>query len=227
MDVVNIRLNAPAAPSAAYPVLVVEDGRVVPLVKHTVTIGRSSRNDIKIVRGPVSRVHATIVRTPIGYKIVDSGSKNGVTVNDEPVKEHYLQDGDRIGLANVCLRFSNPNADETAATQETRPVAARAGSPWRIVDRTVRGRGRLIAGAVLLAACAALVGSLAFRPARDGTDEVKTSLEAIRQSSETQRAMVETLTEQVCELRRQIEQLRAQASGPSPSEELRLRFEKK
>ncbi len=39
------------------------------------------------------------------YVLTDLGSTNGTIVNDEPVGEHVLADGDRITIGNTVLEF--------------------------------------------------------------------------------------------------------------------------
>jgi len=53
-----------------------------------------------------SRRHATITLDDGGeYVLTDLGSTNGTIVNDEPVGEHVLSDGDRITIGNAVLEF--------------------------------------------------------------------------------------------------------------------------
>ncbi|HEV2063721.1 MAG TPA: FHA domain-containing protein [Thermoanaerobaculia bacterium] len=59
-------------------------------------IGRSLKSQIHLPQSAVSRHHADIVFGPEGYKVVDMGSPNGVSVNGQKIKEHVLQNGDVI-----------------------------------------------------------------------------------------------------------------------------------
>jgi hypothetical protein len=54
--------------------------------------------------GHLSRVHAALHVEPWQVRLVDS-SKHGTLVNDRPVKETRLQDGDRIEMGGVKLVF--------------------------------------------------------------------------------------------------------------------------
>lgn len=85
--------------------------RVFQIAREFTSLGRTSKNDIRLPFGSVSRVHATILRTPIGYKIVDAGSHNGVFVNGQEVIEKYLQEGDLIQLGEVKLVFTGAIPD--------------------------------------------------------------------------------------------------------------------
>jgi pSer/pThr/pTyr-binding forkhead associated (FHA) protein len=71
-----------------------------------VAIGRLPECDIVISDPGASRRHATITRQDGGeYVLTDLGSTNGTIVNDEPVGEHVLTDGDRITIGNTVLEF--------------------------------------------------------------------------------------------------------------------------
>ncbi len=76
------------------------------LSKEFTTVGRIGKNDIKLAFGSVSRTHATFVRTPVGYKVVDAGSKHGIVVNGTRVIEKYLSEGDKIQIGDVHLLFT-------------------------------------------------------------------------------------------------------------------------
>ena len=75
-----------------------------------------SEATLSIVKGPqvgnvflndmtVSRMHATMRRTPAGYEIVDADSFNGLWVNNLNVKDAVLKDGDVIQIGTFCLVY--------------------------------------------------------------------------------------------------------------------------
>jgi len=75
------------------------------LVKSTFTIGRSDEADIVLPDPSVSRTHARITLRNGRYVLEDTGSKLGVTVNDEPVEQRVLEHGDSIQIASYVLEF--------------------------------------------------------------------------------------------------------------------------
>lgn len=78
----------------------------------TVTIGRSSNNDIQIAEQHVSRQHAVITYREGIFMINDLGSSNGTFVNDQKVEEPFpLFAGDVIRLFVPEVRF-DPARDE-------------------------------------------------------------------------------------------------------------------
>jgi hypothetical protein len=99
----------PSATGGEAAIVLLEEGheaRTYQLHKQSVAIGRLPECDIVISDPGASRRHATITREDGGeYVLTDLGSTNGTLVNDEPVGEHVLSDGDRITIGNTVLEF--------------------------------------------------------------------------------------------------------------------------
>ncbi|HZP90808.1 MAG TPA: DUF3662 and FHA domain-containing protein [Actinomycetota bacterium] len=103
------------SPASAAPVevgegtlVLLENGRpgtTFRIRTQTVTIGRLPECDVVLSDPGASRRHAQI-RTESGdYVLTDLGSTNGTLVNDRPVREHVLADGDRITIGTTELQF--------------------------------------------------------------------------------------------------------------------------
>ncbi|MBN1920547.1 MAG: FHA domain-containing protein [Anaerolineae bacterium] len=123
----------------AIPVLIVYEGAMSgtrwPLDRDRTTIGRAPDCDIVILERQVSRYHVRVERDVEGYLLRDLGSKNGTTVNDEPVRgqPYRLRDGDEIVLA-TALRMGFVAGDATLPLGGLLPAA-----PQRLmVDREAR-----------------------------------------------------------------------------------------
>jgi hypothetical protein len=71
----------------------------------SLVIGRSRSCDLRVPSGDASRRHAEITATLEGYLLRDLGSTNGTFVNGEQVREHVLQPGDRIQIADSTITF--------------------------------------------------------------------------------------------------------------------------
>ncbi len=76
-----------------------------PLFKDRLTIGRTSQNDIQLKAHYISRRHAVVVTEGDATRVIDWGSKNGVFVNGEKVKEHFLSNGDIVTIGTVKFRY--------------------------------------------------------------------------------------------------------------------------
>jgi pSer/pThr/pTyr-binding forkhead associated (FHA) protein len=68
-------------------------------------IGRLAGSEIEVDDPGASRRHAEIRRQGDQYVVVDLGSTNGTLVNDSPVSEAALEDGDRITIGRTVLEF--------------------------------------------------------------------------------------------------------------------------
>jgi ABC-type multidrug transport system ATPase subunit/pSer/pThr/pTyr-binding forkhead associated (FHA) protein len=69
------------------------------------TIGRSPDNDIVLDDLLVSRRHATMLRGPDGWRIVDVDSANGTYLNGRPVTDAGVTEGDVLGVGHALLHL--------------------------------------------------------------------------------------------------------------------------
>lgn len=120
-----------------------------------VTIGRALDNVIALEDDSnVSRYHAELERRGDAYWLFDLDSRNGTTVNDEPVQpERQLQDGDLIGVggsAVIEFHLSDVPWDVRAPKGESVPEPAPIKSPQpssvpapsiNVADATARAIG--------------------------------------------------------------------------------------
>ena len=79
--------------------------RSFPLDADRIVIGRELSCDVQVNDPSVSRHHAEVVRAGRGWAIRDTGSTNGTSVNDAPVSQSRIYNGDRIRLGNTQLVF--------------------------------------------------------------------------------------------------------------------------
>jgi hypothetical protein len=86
--------------------LVLSDGgKQYPLSTDRAVIGRLQGSEIEIQDPGASRRHAEIRRQGEEFVVVDLGSTNGTLVNDRPIAEAALEDGDRITIGRTVLEF--------------------------------------------------------------------------------------------------------------------------
>jgi hypothetical protein len=88
-------------------VLLIEHGEAP--VEHRLSvlnyIGRTKDNQVQIPFPGVSRRHALVSAGPGGFTLADLGSQNGTLVNDKPITQCTLNEGDRIKIGEVHLVF--------------------------------------------------------------------------------------------------------------------------
>jgi signal transduction histidine kinase/CheY-like chemotaxis protein len=95
-----------------------EAGRVYPIERGPLLIGRGEDVDVPLMATDVSRVHACVRHDSGGWVLEDLGSTNGTSVNGIPVNYRTLSYGDRIQLASsVVLVFAHHDELE-ARTQQ-------------------------------------------------------------------------------------------------------------
>lgn len=83
-----------------------------------VVIGRSSQAQIQIDHESVSRRHARISLSEQGVVCADLGSTNGTYVNDEPITELSLQNGDLLKVGRTILKYLSTDNIEAAYYEE-------------------------------------------------------------------------------------------------------------
>lgn len=101
--------DSPGPPDAQAPGLVViygdDLGKLYSLNVSSAVIGRSAKSDIRVDQESISRNHSKIVNTGKSVLIRDLGSTNGTYINDEPIEEHVLRDGDLIKVGRTIFKF--------------------------------------------------------------------------------------------------------------------------
>jgi len=95
-----------------------ELGKKYNLNTPSVVVGRSSKCDIQIDQESISRNHSKIVNTGKSILVRDLGSTNGTYVNDEPVEEYVLRDGDLIKIGRTIFKFLTGGNIENAYHEE-------------------------------------------------------------------------------------------------------------
>jgi diguanylate cyclase (GGDEF)-like protein len=83
-----------------------ELGRVHRIDKPFVVLGRGEAADIVLDARGMSRAHAEVELRGGDVIVRDIGSRNGVFVNGLGVREHVLNDGDRLQVGEAILKFA-------------------------------------------------------------------------------------------------------------------------
>ena len=77
----------------------------IALHKERVTIGSRPSNDIQIDNLAISGEHAAVVTLLEDSFLEDLNSTNGTLLNGQPVKRHFLKDGDVVELGKYKLKY--------------------------------------------------------------------------------------------------------------------------
>jgi diguanylate cyclase (GGDEF)-like protein len=83
-----------------------------------ILIGRSSQAAIQIDHESVSRRHARLMLSDSGVTMSDLGSTNGTYVNDEPITERTLNNGDLLKVGRTILKYLSTDNIEAAYYEE-------------------------------------------------------------------------------------------------------------
>jgi DNA-binding NtrC family response regulator len=77
-----------------------------------ITVGRDASCTIVLDDKRVSSVHGELVATPLGVRIRDLGSKNGIWTNDVRIHEGYLADATTLHFGPIELAFEPAQKSE-------------------------------------------------------------------------------------------------------------------
>ena len=100
----------------------------IPLAKERITIGRKPHNDIQIDNLAISGEHAVVITILNDSFLEDLGSTNGTFVNGQPVKKHFLQNGDVIELGKYRLKFVAEVPQQTSNADFEKTMILRPGA---------------------------------------------------------------------------------------------------
>jgi diguanylate cyclase (GGDEF)-like protein len=90
-----------------------------------VLVGRSQDADLCIAHKSVSREHCLVWRDGEDYRIRDLGATNTTRVNDAPVAEATLSDGDHVTVGESILKFISHTSMEANYHEEIYQLATR------------------------------------------------------------------------------------------------------
>jgi diguanylate cyclase (GGDEF)-like protein len=88
-----------------------------------VVVGRSPDVELQINHRSISREHCRIWREASGYRIRDLDSTNKTFLNEQPILEAELRDGDHIGVGDSILKFMEQGSVEARYHEELYQLA--------------------------------------------------------------------------------------------------------
>lgn len=93
-------------------------GRRLKLGDVPVTLGRSADCDFRLLNRAISRLHCRVWRDNSGFWVRDLNSTNKTYLNDRPVVEARLKDGDFITVGGIVVQFTQEKDVDHAAQSE-------------------------------------------------------------------------------------------------------------
>lgn len=112
--------------------------REIPLDKERISMGRKPHNDIQIDNLAISGEHAVIITLLNDSFLEDLNSTNGTYVNGQPIKKHFLQNGDVVELGKYRLKYVNEAAPEGISTNFEKTAVLRSETDPGTVERASR-----------------------------------------------------------------------------------------
>ncbi len=98
-------------------------GQRIDLGEQPLIIGRSPEAEFQVLERSVSREHCRIWQEPAGYRIKDLDSTNKTFLNDQPIIEAELKDGDHIAVGSCVLKFMDRSSVEARYHEELYQLA--------------------------------------------------------------------------------------------------------
>lgn len=98
-------------------------GQRLELGEQAVVIGRSPDVELQINHRSISRQHCRIWREASGFRIRDLDSTNKTFLNEQPILEAELRDGDHIGIGESILKFMEQGSVEARYHEELYQLA--------------------------------------------------------------------------------------------------------
>lgn len=95
------------------------EGGIFPLSAGEVTIGRDPANTVPVLAASVSRFHCRLEPSGASWRVVDLQARNQTRINGEPIEEHLLAPGDRIGVGAAMFVFAAEAEAITGVGDET------------------------------------------------------------------------------------------------------------
>ena len=195
--------------------------REYPLNKERMTIGRKEDNDIVIDNLAVSGEHAAIATLLNDSFLEDLDSTNGVIVNGNATKKHFLQNNDLIEIGKYKLKYLNDQQGQATAADFEKTMVLR-GPVHTPASRPTKGSSGEVTGKYKTAASSpsATVEKASVSPQAKVATPVQTAASASPQqakgvASPTSAAGTSSVTPQVVAV---IQIL----NGPNAGKELEL-----
>lgn len=117
-----VRLEPAVETPVSRTYLLINGDRTEILSQPLITIGRASSNDITIDDPHMSRHHAQLRLRATSYLVFDVNSQSGVRVNDVPIREYLLHNGDVMQMGRTRMVFLQDRPEDLHPTSAIDPI---------------------------------------------------------------------------------------------------------
>lgn len=125
------RASTKRVPKERHPCLIMVEGdylgEIYLLDRGVMAIGRNEDCNIVLLDPGVSRRHAKILLEKDIYVLQDLNSTNGTYVNGERIESHPLQDGDKVSMGGVVLKYCYQDEIDVTYHKKLRSLAIKDG----------------------------------------------------------------------------------------------------
>jgi len=112
--------------------LIIDGTRHFPLDRPVINVGRRLDNQLILENPHVSRTHAQLRVRDGRFVLFDLGSTSGTRVNGRAIKQHILQPGDVVTVANIRMVYGeDPGGPPDTTPPYTPPFPPRPAGDQR------------------------------------------------------------------------------------------------
>ncbi|HTW94177.1 MAG TPA: FHA domain-containing protein, partial [Tepidisphaeraceae bacterium] len=127
----------PAGIPALVPTGAYAGSPTLPLDRMCSIAGTKEGCHLRLISSTVSQTHAVIITGKEGVYVRDLASRTHVLVNQKPVREQFLNNGDDVQIGRFTFKFAANKAKFTGPTELGAMIAADEGNPSPIKGRVL------------------------------------------------------------------------------------------
>lgn len=135
-------------------------GQAYFLLGKRAVMGRSDKADIRILDIKSSREHAEIIKVGRDFVLTDLGSQNGIIVNDLKIKQHVLNEGDKVIIGQTVYKFNRMEVKPKINPKALKKIEDEDGEDWEeeeFEEESKGGKSTMLLGIVAVGAIGVLL----------------------------------------------------------------------
>lgn len=135
-------------------------GQAYFLLGKRAVMGRSDKADVRVLDIKSSREHAEIIKVGRDFVLTDLGSQNGIVVNDLKIKQHVLNEGDKIIIGQTVYKFNRVEVKPKIEPKALKKVEDEDDEQWsdeEFDDNKKGGKSSMLLGIIAVGGIAILL----------------------------------------------------------------------